>query len=735
MRKFNFQILIIVTFLVFIKLNAQSKDTLSVYYYNEGVSAVNKQDYETAKDFFKKSIKGEDNATAEYELAKIFRRDSSHFSWNQSREFIKKAVHLDPNNPKYHLFYGLLSEDLSNISRFEFEANDDAIREFQTTLELDSTNFIAANCLGEMKANEFLKYHDLQFSDKHSPGDPKRLGRIYAKQLWEFEDAPSLSMNNLAEEFFRSSENALLVAIKYDSLNSIPYFTLAKIYEENNEPVKGADILRKLLAYQPYNTDAHVNLGLLYYESSKLDSAELQYKQAIEGMTAKEKEDYLYNSVKVLLEPVLGNKIDKLSREELVAIINKFWEARNPLNLSDYNARLLEHFSRVTYSNLKFSDPKLGIKGWKSDRGAIVLRYGIPPERIRLKLGQGISDKITQIRKITEIWNYPNKSFTFVDELANNNYLYATGTDSQYWDDSQSFAADLRRTQPEEYHPKFEAPIIKVPNASYQFKDFNNAKYTNLFISYGLENKNNTEADKNYACKHTAGIFLFNSYFNKIAEIKSDVNSLNPKNEIEVPDSGNFFINTEKITATPDSGNLAFEIKLDSSKGVASYHGKYILRDFDSNSLQMSDIILGTEVNKDLTTSGRIVRKDYSILPNPVGIFNRNQKLYIYYEVYNLKKDNKGMSDFQQTVLLRRKGQEETSIGKVVGSVLKFIGVQGGQSQVGSTYKYQSNEKDSQIYFQLDMSGYEKGDYILTVELKDNNNGKEINKDVELSWR
>ncbi len=54
---------------------------------------------------FKKSVREEDNAPAEYELAKIYMADSSHSMWNISREHIKNAiVARSSNNATYRTF-------------------------------------------------------------------------------------------------------------------------------------------------------------------------------------------------------------------------------------------------------------------------------------------------------------------------------------------------------------------------------------------------------------------------------------------------------------------------------------------------------------------------------------------------------------------------------------------------------------------------------------------------------
>ncbi len=741
-----------------ITLTAQSADTLAIYYYKQGLSAVNKKDFDSAKDLFKKSLGERENAPAEYELAKVYRADTSQYYWNISREHIKNAIKLDPNNVDYHLYFGLLSEDLSKISFIEFNAEDDAIREYQKTLELDSTNFTAAERLGGIEAKLFLENNNSIQADA-SPNsntvipleDYIRLGKVQIQQYYEYiNHIGTTGFQKVAEKNFKIAESAFLTAIKYDSLNPKPYLSLSSIYEDNGEPLKGIKYLQKLTRFLPGSKDAHLYLALLYYRSSQLDSAYYEYQRAIALMSESERQDFVYNSVIVLLKSYLKDKMEDMSENSLSQLIDLFWRARDPLNLSPYNARLLEHYTRVAYANLRFSVPKLGITGWKTDRGTITIRYGIPPKKYRIRTSiifpkRGFSR--TKIQPKTEIWIYPDKVFSFTDQFRNGEYIYGIPGQTQYWDDTQQFAKELEVTQPEEYHPEFEGPVFTVLNNAAQFKDFSDSNSTDIYISYCIpELVAMRKADKgkdgnsNPGSKYTLGIFLFDRYFNMLAERKDTASYFNRQNKIEIPDSGKYFINTGELTSLPDSGNLSFELLRAVDKGVATSRGRFKVRNFNISSLQMSDIVPASQVTRDSKIAGRINRlvtlgKGYSILPNPTGIFSEDQELYIYYEVYNLTKDSKGLTDFQQTIILKKKGEEGISIGKIVGSVLKFVGINKGEQQIGLTSKYQTKDKDSQIYLQMDMSGYDAGDYVLTVKIKDNISGKEASESTNLKWR
>lgn len=738
------QLSVCVVVLLAANLYSQITVSLANHYYKQGKEALTKKDYDSAEDLFKKSLDEQESAPAEYGLARVYRADTSHYWWNVSRQRIKKAIELDPDNAEYHLFYGLLAEDLFNMSRLEFDTIEDAIKEYKRVLELDSTNNIAATHLGKIMSDRFLEYNNSIQVDGR-PGNNLQTslqsfivrGRVQSRQIFENKQMPLgiVAFGKFTSDAFDLAVSCYEIMIKNDPYNPQPYLKLGSICEYNNEPERGISYLKKLTRLVPVNKNGHLMLGLLYYRASNPDSAYTEYQRAISLMSANEREDFTYNSVKILLAPYLKDKLNDINPNSLKSIIDIFWKTRDPLNLTDYNERLLEHYTRVAYANLRFSVPKLGVTGWKTDRGTVAIRYGIPLKIFRIR--PTVVDNGARTEAKTEVWEYPDKTFAFTDEFRNGEYIYAEPGISQYWDDTQQYVKDLEVTQPEEYHPEFNGPIFVIPFNYAQFRDFENNRLTDLYIDYSIKpderqnNKNNT----NYNYKHTTGIFFFSNLFNKIAENKTTINQLSGVNKIEIPDSGFYYINTGEITSPPDTGNLSFEIIRNSDKGVSTHHGKFRMRSYNSTSLQMSDVVLASKVERNTTVAGRINRKDYSILPNPTGIFSKDQDLYIYYEVYNLAKDEKGLTDFEQTIILRKKGEEGISIGKLVGSVLKFIGVKGEEQQVGLTSKYQTNDKDSQIYLQLDMTDYNPGNYLLTVRIKDNITGKENEKDVNLFWR
>ena len=581
MRKHLFLVILIIPLFASISF-AQNSDTLSTYCYNQGLDALSGNKYEAAKTLFKKSVREKDNAPAEYELAKIYLADTSHSMWNISREHIKNAVKLDPTNTKYRLFYASLSLSLAKkYYATELRSEDDAKLQYEKILEIDSTNSLALYGLGQIEAKDFLEFHhskklyDNQDTDSAtvrlkrllSEGF-RRLGRTRSQQLYDALNDSSISLDVFVQQDFNDAVSLLTKAIKYDSLNKQIYFILSSIFEDNSMPEKGIPFLQKLTRLYPESVEAHLNLGLLYYRSRELDSASVEYQKALDLMNVQEREDFTYNSVKILLSPILKDKINDLSKEQLQKVISVYWKSKDPLHLTPYNERLLEHYTRVVYANLRFSFPGKNLSGWETDRGITVIKYGIPPKRIRYRPEMKLEGtRFVEMLK-TDVWVYHDKSFGFVDEFKNGNFYFSSpdtkvgrgGGIAQYWDDSKEYIEDLQATQPDEYIPLFNGPVFNVPYNVIQLNNPVRSDLTDVFVFYGIKPKSGENVNSDFNYKHSYGIFLLDSQFNKLATREDSISIISLANKIEVPDSGNLFINSTELIAKPDSGNMSFEI-------------------------------------------------------------------------------------------------------------------------------------------------------------------------------
>ncbi len=667
---------------------------------------ITKEIFTSKEALLKESIKNNPDSKSFFELAKLCAAKNTISGRAEAREYLRSAIFKDPKNLDYRF---LLAEVMDKIS------SGMAYNIYKEIIDIDSTSSKALYKLGRIKEEDFDDFHNSVFKDG---------------------DDPSLSYEKFAEKDFFSAENFFIKAIKYDSLNREAYLHLSFLYEDDGKPEKGISLLTKLLEFFPNDEDTHLYLGLLYYETSKIDNSFKEYQKALTLMPDSEKEDFTYNSVKELLKPIFGDKYKDLTETDFKEIINYFWKITDPLYITNYNERLLEHYSRVAYANLRYSLHEQKIPGWKTDRGEIVLRYGEPLKKIRLRPHINAGGR-TEVDMKTDVWYYKNFTLGFTDQFFNNNFIYSEPEPGsryipQFAGETPMLVNYLKKVQYQSYTPKFDGPTFEIPYIIAQFRD-DRFNYTDVYINYGLEASDSIKKGNQYLYNHEWGLFYFDSVYNPIVQQKGDVSGLSVERKINIK-GNDLLVNTLEMSVYPDSGNLAFEIERKIDKGVSSNHFEFNPKKFKTNELDISDIILASKISDDIHADLPMKRNKISILPNPTDIFSSTKPIHIYYELYNLKLDKNGFTNFEQKLVLRKKDQS-AGISKALNSMLNVIGLGKQKEEVIITNKYQTQEKNPQINFQYDMHNYLPGDYILTLIITDNITGEEVSKGVMISIR
>jgi len=381
--------------------------------------------------------------------------------------------------------------------------------------------------------------------------------------------------------------------------------------------------------------------------------------------------------------------------------------------MTDFNERLLEHYSRVAFANLHFSVPKMGKTGWKTDRGEAVLRYGEPINfmRIRPSMGEG------GVNMKTEVWNYKDITLGFTDMASSGNYQFsvpARGKDkmfSQYEGDTQFFFENLRRVYYTDYDPKFEGPKFDVKYSFAQFRSNERRNHTDLYVNYEMNIPDSLYKENLTSLSYDAGLFFFDkNYEEQFRKLTKD--------KVDKVD-GETIIKSIEVTARPDSGFASFEIVRDIDKGTSANRSGLKIKKFSHVQLDMSDVLLADYVGIDSIMGTAFTRNKLKVIPNPAAEFSKNNPLFIYFEVYNLKKGENGLTNFEQRISIKE--YEEKPLGdfeNAAKSVLNFLGI-GNKEEITLTSNYQTLESDPQIYLQLDLRKYEAGKYEITITIND----------------
>ena len=656
--------------------------------YDTAISLLNNKPAE-AKKIFKDSFERNRDAASAYRLALILLKEDTYKSRNDALEYFKQAALREPGNMDYRFGYALLLEQL---------AINSALHEYENILKEHPGNSRALTRLGYYYLADFNTY-------KNAIRIPNETSHLF-----------TLKEENKKD--YQKAEKYFLSAIDSDSTNSEAYTGLCRLYENGNEDWKAINHLTRIARIDPANKDIHLYLGMLYNRNGKIKKAGEEFQKTLDLMNKEEREDFIYNSVKLLLDPIIDFKNKSFAKEKIEELITKFWKKSNPLIIAEDNQRLLEHYSRMAYANLHFSVPAFKIIGWKTHRGEVLIRYGPPKGSNKI-----ISGALRYIN-----WFYDDFMLRFDNRYTTGDYLLHT--EEALERDYAYFFDRYKKKVFQTYNVK--GKQFKVNNEIYSFKnqdEKSSSKYDS-YLAFELPIRDSLGRFTRIYSHYEYGIFFFDDEFNTLFEKrrKSDEAGVTP---ILTDKRNKDKTDIIKFNIPDGTVSFSFEMRKLADSSLYSYNGSLSVPEFKLNELEMSDAVLAQDVSTGEEIKGAIKRKDLYIAPKVRKRFGSKEQVYLYYEVYDLKIGSDSLTSFEQIITIKKKDINDND-GSLVGTIFRGVKnlFKGKDSKVSLSASYKTKESNPQQYLQLDFSEYPIGYYDMIVTVRDKNSGKEVERNV-----
>jgi len=151
--------------------------------------------------------------------------------------------------------------------------------------------------------------------------------------------------------------------------------------------------------------------GLAAARLNALSDAQRAFAAGLARLSVGERSDLL--DISRLLRRGDSVRVAGLPDNAREATVRAFWETADPLISTPENEAQIEYFSRVAVSMLRYDDAEQGVRGWRTDRGIIVIRYGEPPVEVMLPPANDISARDVTGRIVT-VFSYPALELEFV---------------------------------------------------------------------------------------------------------------------------------------------------------------------------------------------------------------------------------------------------------------------------------------------------------------------------------
>ncbi|KPK92701.1 hypothetical protein AMJ80_06410 [bacterium SM23_31] len=745
-------------------LHAQSAQE----YYQQGIELKNSGKIDEAIKAFDKAI-GRDRKFGEAYLQKalLYKLKKTPAALKRATDTLIDAMRIEPENVKYKITLGEVYIDRTMFVN--------AKTMFDRALELDPNSPLVLAELAswyarEAAENRYRVSYDIEqylnlsenvfmldtryFSLEEalqSGGIAVLFPKLWDKNLVEYARKYSGStlrvidlevinnqLNEITWDEFTAKDDSTATAYNFLVLELNPddrdaMYRQGLLYFDNDSLKKFAEMFEHLVNNYPDDKDGHLFLGLAYFRTKEYEKAYGQF-EAAKHLMPKEELD-VFSNVGYL--KVGGLKEKEIENSE--SDTSGFWYIRDPLYLTSYNEREMEHYCRVAEANLRFSVTRLDIEGWNTEQGKFLIKYG-PPEKqkILVDLSPGgsrvFTDRATVLTKAIlgvsnlkyNFWYYPDFTFAFETQYADYYNRYKLSRYNRL--DFVKIAREVEKKYPEfyKYEPKGQFIDFAFDVAGFRGEEGK----TKIELYYGIPtNKLHfNKEDSAWVGKYRSGVFLHDENW---ARVLTDIQIKDVQLKATEKDtlSDNITIDRFIYMVQPGTYNLAFEMQDQLSDNEGTFRDTLNVERYGYERLQMSDILPTLDIYL-RTPDAPITRENLFITPNPHRAYLLEQPIYIYYEIYNLLLDDiPGNSDYTVEYKLRLLEKDRPWI---VDFVRKLVVNEKQDQGVASKFTARGSKPNESQFIRFDHSIKKPGPYELQVKITDNISGSTVEKLVIL---
>lgn len=161
---------------------------------------------------------------------------------------------------------------------------------------------------------------------------------------------------------------------------------------------------------------------------------------------------------------------------------------------------------------------------------------------------------------------------------------------------------------------------------------------------------------------------------------------------------------------------ISFEVDDEDKRFIASKVVEVENMDFLQDGLFLSDLQLSIGI-KENVGAGKFTKNGLFVQPYPYNMFSKNAPVFIYFEIYNLVKKH-SLTDYDISYGLAK------SYEKNILEQIFSLDFSDNPGSIQFNQNYNGNSDEDFIFFQLNVSDLDIGEYLLRVKVTDKNSGK-----------
>jgi len=633
-------------------------------------------------------------AEAYYQLGRAYQQQNTIRSRAAAAEALRRAIELQPRNQEFRYALALLQIERG----FDGEARS----QFKQMMKIDP-------------ADARPYYHLALFEEQDM---------LHYREMVSLHENATISFHEFAQKDFEEARRLLETALALDPGMLAARQRLAALFFEVEQYDEMAAVLQAGLAVgnstagaPPELADLYMWLGLAHMRRHDVEAAATAFKRGLAMLPAEQRA--FFTSLVLVLSPAACQFYlhqDSLARRQQE---QQFWHARDPLFLTAANERLLEHFSRIAYANLRYGIPEKGLAGWQTDRGQVLIRFGFPRQRLRTRadLGSSATGHVT-LNASRELWEYGDFHMLFEDRFLNGNYAFAWGQDPER-DGKVLFERQLER-QAERFDFPAGGKQLALPHVIAQFRDPSHRDSTLLEIYYGLASADLEPAaikQERRQYQLSRGFFLCSPDWLPQRSWRQDRKVLTAA--AGTPRGQEVLIERWSLRAPSGTYNYSLETLDLTSRHAGVVRNQIVIEDFSARRLHLSEILLAEAVEPAGEELAMYNMGEISILPSLSRRFRPHAPIYIYYEIYNLSFDDNGQTHFRIETTVRRDEGVRKPMANVIQSLGRLLGLGSQAAAITSAFESQGSSNQENMHHSIQVLEAQAGQYRLSLTVTD----------------
>lgn len=585
------------------------------------------------------------HAPAHHALARCYIEQGSVAS-RMSAEFeLQEALREDRDNIEYTLTYADLLWRKGML--------DESRRYCERVLRLDPDNATDRKSVAEAAsgAARYFLFDMFRYLDMQSVIVDSLDSRLppYLR-----DDVHVMALRSFGEKDRERALDYLSRALAADPDHRPSVARLCLLYYENGQADSVVAVAGRYLERHPDDADVLLYRGLGYQALGEFELASGSYEEALKRMSAEERAvmESIAHIASADEQKALARDLQTASAAAWTDTpgLTDFWGRRDPLLLTPFNERRMEHYGRVAYANLRFSRPEEGVPGWKTEQGQVYIRYGRYLGRTVLR-----PNEVGQIYR--ETWSYEGFNVTFQNWDGLDHWRFESYRSPAY-PVPVSDKKDLYRRYPGRYLDPYEDQKYDLPHQVAAFREADGKVRVEASYALPVDELRYRRIGNRYAVDTERGAFLLDSALVEVS--RHVVRDATPRRVNYDPRGSIYTVDETRWTVQPGRYTVVEEVKDLRSGRIGQFRREVDLRRFARPGLCLSDILLARDIRR--VGQEEASRAAFAVDTHPLRIYRVTDDLAVYFEVYGLTPGADGRTAYEISYTLSRPHPEEVDL-------------------------------------------------------------------------